>query len=58
MSKEEQRPKVVRDIVFTCVVLHNMLKTHHDGAVSALQNEQGPYDNYRNPSREAISMTY
>ena len=24
----EQRPKVVRDIVLTYVVLHNMLKTH------------------------------
>ena len=26
----EQRPKVVRDIDFTCVVLHNMLRTHQD----------------------------
>ena len=24
----EQRPKVVRDIVLTCVVLHNMLRSH------------------------------
>ena len=24
----EQRPRVVRDIVFACVVLHNMLTTH------------------------------
>ena len=50
---------------FTCVVLHNMLRTHQareDGAptpandVVALQNEQVvyvPHDNYRNPSREA-----
>ena len=38
----ELRPKVVRDIVFTCVVLHNMLRTHQVGAdrandVAALQ---------------------
>ena len=24
----EQRPKVVRDIVLTCVLLHNMLRSH------------------------------
>ena len=24
----EQRPQVVRDLVLTCIVLHNMLKTH------------------------------
>ena len=24
----EQRPKIVRDIDLTCVVLHNMLRTH------------------------------
>ena len=57
----EQRPNVV----FTCVVLHNMLRTHQDRAdreptsgndVAALQNEQVVYmpkENYRNPSREA-----
>ena len=28
----ELRPKVVRDIVFMCVVLHNMLRTHQGGA--------------------------
>ena len=59
-----QRPRVVRDIVFTCVVLHNMLRTHQGRAyraptsandVVALQNEQVvnmPDDNYRNPLRE------
>ena len=31
----EQRPRVVRDIVFTCVVLHTMLRTHQRGAVRA-----------------------
>ena len=28
----EQRPRVVTDIVFTCVVLHNMLRTHQGWA--------------------------
>ena len=27
----KQRPKVVRDIVFMCVVLHNMIRTHQEG---------------------------
>ena len=61
----EQRPKVVRDTVFTCVVLHNMLRTHKGRAgraptqendVAVLQNEQAVYmpnENFRNPSREA-----
>ena len=61
----EQRPKVVRDIVLTCVVLHNMLRSHLGGAdrpptpagdiqpPQADQGEQGPNENLRNPSREA-----
>ena len=61
----EQRPKVVRDIVLTCVVLHNMLRAQQGGAnrapttandVVAQQNEQVVYvseDNYWNPMREA-----
>ena len=61
----EQRPKIVRNIVFTWVVLHNMLRTdlgrahraHNlENNVVAIQNEQVvhvPDDNYRNPSREA-----
>ena len=28
----EQTPKVVRDIVLTCVVLHNMLRSHQGAA--------------------------
>ena len=28
----DQRLKVVRNIVFTCMVLHNKLRTHHGGA--------------------------
>ena len=28
----EQRPKVVRDIVLTCLVLYNMLISHQGGA--------------------------
>ena len=61
----EQRPRIVRDIVFMCVVLHYKLRTHQGGAdraptpandVEALQNEQVvyiPIENYRNPLREA-----
>ena len=60
----EQRARVVRDIVFTSVVLLNMLRTHQGGAnraptpandVVALQNEEMVYvpnGNYRNPLRE------
>ena len=32
----EQRPQVVRDLVLTCVVLHNMLKTHKSRVARAL----------------------
>ena len=48
----KQRLRVVRDIVFTSVVLHNMLKTQQGGAdraptlendVGAQQNEQVVY---------------
>ena len=61
----EQRPRVVRDIVVMCMVLHNMLRAHQgkvDRApipandVEALQNEQAVYvpnENDRNSSREA-----
>ena len=61
----EQRPKVVRDIVLTCVVLHNMLGSHQGGAdrpptpaddIQPPQNDQGEQakdENVRNPSREA-----
>ena len=61
----EQRPKVVRDIVFTCVVLHNMLRSHQRGAdrpptladdilaPQADQGQQGHHESLRNPSREA-----
>ena len=59
----EQRLKVVRDIMFTCVVLHNMLRTDQGGNraptpandVAALWNEQVVYvpdENYRIPLRE------
>ena len=56
---------MVRDIVFTCVVLNNMLRSHQLGSdkaltpgndVVALQNGQSVYvpnENYRNPLREA-----
>ena len=29
LTTMEQRSEVVRDIVLTCVVLHNMLRSHH-----------------------------
>ena len=32
LTTMEQRPNVVRDIVLTCVVLHNMLRSHLGGA--------------------------
>ena len=49
----EQRPRVVRGIVFTCVVLHNMMRTHQGGGYSAPTpaNEQAVYlpnENYKN----------
>ena len=60
----KSKPKVVRDIVLICVVLHNMPRTQQgrpDMAptstddIATLQNEQVLYvpdDNYRNPLRE------
>ena len=65
LTTMEQRPKVVRDIVLTCVVLHNMLRSHQGGPerpptpaddIQSSQNdqgEQGQDENVRNPSREA-----
>ena len=61
----EQRPKVVRDIVLTCVVLHNMLRRHQRAAdrpptpaddiqpPQADLGEQEHHENLRNPLREA-----
>ena len=61
----EQRTRVVRDIVFTCVVLHNMMMTHQGGAdrgptpandAAPLQNEEAVYvpnENYRIPLRQS-----
>ena len=66
-----QKPRVVRDIVFMCVVLHNMLRSHQGGGggadraptpandLVALQNKQAMYvpnENYRNHFREASHM--
>ena len=60
----EKRPRVVRNIVFMCVALHNMMRTHQGGEdraltpgndVAAQQNEQAVYvpnENYRKASRE------
>ena len=65
LTTMEQRPKVVRDIVLTCVVLDSMLRSHQGGAdrtptpaddilaPQANQGEQGHHENLRNPSREA-----
>ena len=65
LTTMEQRPKVVRDIVLACVVLHNMLRSHQGGAdrpptpaddIQPQQGDQGEQEhqeNFRNPSREA-----
>ena len=61
----EQRPKVVRDIVLTRVVLHNMLRSHQGRAdrrptpADDMQPQQGDQgeerhqEHFRNPWREA-----
>ena len=65
LTTMQQRLKVVRDIVLTCVVLHNMLRSHQgEGdrpptpaddilAPQADQGEQGHHENLGNPPREA-----
>ena len=65
LTTMEQTPKVVRDIVLTCVVLHNMLRSHQGGEDrpptpaddrQQPQNDQGEQaqdENVRNPLREA-----
>ena len=62
LTTMEQRPKVVRDIMLTCVVLHNMLRSHQGGAdrpptpaddIQPPQGGQRHHENLRNPSREA-----
>ena len=65
LTTMEQRPKVVGDIVLTCVVLHNMLRSHQGGAQrpptpadniqqpQADKAEQGQNENFRNPPRKA-----
>ena len=64
LTTMEQRPKVVRDIVLTCVVLQNMLRSHQGGAdrpntpaddiqpPQGNQGEQRHHENLRNPSRD------
>ena len=64
LTTMEHRPKVVRDIVLTCVVLHNMLRSHQgeqtDHPLQQTtqppqndQGEQGQNEHVRNPLREA-----
>ena len=64
LSTMEQRPEVVRDIVLTCVVLHNMLRQEvqagadrppmpADDLLGAGQAENGGNNRGRNPSRLA-----
>ena len=67
LTTMEQRPKVMRNIVLTCVVLHNMLRSHWGGAdrpftpadniqpPQADQEEKGQNENFRNQLREAKS---
>ena len=56
LTTMEQRPKVVRDIVLVCVILHNMLTSHQRGAdrpptpaddILAPQADQGNRDTMR-----------
>ena len=65
LTTMEQRPEVVKDIVLTCVVLHDMLRRHQGGADRPPtpaddmqppltdQAVNGPNEPFRNPSREA-----
>ena len=65
LTNIEQRPKVVRDIVLTCGVLYNMLRSHQGRAdrppttandIQPPQGDQGEQryqENFRNPLREA-----
>ena len=70
LTTMEERQKVVRDIVLTCVVLHNMLRSHQEGAdrpptpaddiqpPQVNQGEQRHHENLRNPSREATHQQH
>ena len=57
----DQRPDVVTDNMLTCVVLHNMMRRHQNGAdrpPTPADDIQSPHANgsnekYRNPLREA-----
>ena len=40
LTTMEQRPKVVRDIVLTCVVLHNMLRSHQGSRQTTHSSQQ------------------
>ena len=48
LTTMEQRLKVVRDIVLTCVVLHNMLKCNQGGA----DRPPTPADNIQPPQND------
>ena len=62
----EKMPKVVREVALTCVVLHNMLRTHQQGQdtaptpaddIAATANEtlvNVPGENQRNLLMEAL----
>ena len=71
LTTMEQRPKVVTDIVLTCVVLHNMLRSHQGGAdrpptssddIQPQQGDQGNRDIKRtsetHQGRPNINETY
>ena len=65
LTTMEQRSKVVRYIVLTCVILHNVLRSHQGGAdrpptpaddIQLPQGDQGEqrhHENLRNPSTGA-----
>ena len=59
LTTMEQRPKVVRDIVLTSLVLHNMLRSHQGGEQRDHQLQQMTYNHHRmtRGSRDKMKMS-
>ena len=66
LTTMEQPPEIVRDVVLTCAVLHNILRSQYNGQHGGQQAEydevlvmvcgDGGHD--RNPAREAKCQDY